>query len=187
MEKRNSIDHQVALVQSTSLLNKLWFLSKHIDVLPQQKIHSTLRIIQTTGSLNSQELLVVVRDFTLVVEVENHCELLIVRYRGEIKVLINVCLLQRNIVLKICQVVLVQKVVHFLVHAFDYMITDHLIFLGTHLEYVILLVICKVPGDNTEDFFLVIHCYNLQLIFIHCFDDFNHLSRVTKLCMHFLH
>ena len=79
MEKRNSIDHQVTLVQSTSLLNKLWFLSEHIDILPQQKIHSTLRVIQATGSLNSQKLLVVVRNFTLVIEVENHCELLIVR------------------------------------------------------------------------------------------------------------
>jgi len=89
--------------------------------------------------------------------------------------------------LQINQIVLVQKVVHFLVHAFDYMVSHDLVFLWSHLENVFLFVVGKVPGNNTENIFLVIHGYNLELVLENCFNDFDHLCGVTELGMHLLH
>ena len=59
------------------------------------------------------------------------------------------------------------------------MITNNHVILWTHLENIILLVISKIPGDDAEDFFLMIHGDDLELIFIHCLYDFDHLSCVA--------
>ena len=53
MEHGCPVNDKIALVERASLLNELWLLAKDIDVLPKEKVHSTLRIVEATSSLNS--------------------------------------------------------------------------------------------------------------------------------------
>lgn len=67
------------------------------------------------------------------------------------------------------------------------MISYNLIFLRSHLENAILLVVGKIPRNYAENFFLVVHGNDLELILIICLNDLDNLGWVTKLCVHLLH
>lgn len=90
MEHGCAINHEVALIKSACLLNELWFLSKGVDILPQDNIHPAQRIVEAACPLYSQKLRVVFEHFTLVVKVIDHLKLLEVGRALHIEILINV-------------------------------------------------------------------------------------------------
>lgn len=58
-------------------------------------------------------------NLSLVVEVFTHLQLLAVGLLAQVNALIHVGLARRNVVLQVDDIVLIDQIVHFVVHAFD--------------------------------------------------------------------
>jgi 5,10-methylene-tetrahydrofolate dehydrogenase/methenyl tetrahydrofolate cyclohydrolase len=78
MEKTDSINHNVAIVERARAFDKISILSKEIDVSPENQIHSTQGVEKATCFLNSQEFHSILVDFPLVEKICDHFQLSIV-------------------------------------------------------------------------------------------------------------
>ena len=183
MEQRNSINHNVELLNGTCFLDQLCLLTEEVHVFPHQEIHSIQRIEKAVSFFNSKNLWVVFIHLPLVVELYNHLQLLHVGSTF-FQLLVHVLLSQRNVVLQICKVILTQHVVPLCNHTFHYMISNKVFWILSDLHDALFHVIVKVPRDNSSYSLFMIFHFNLQPVFIDRLNDFNHFNAVTKVGIH---
>jgi hypothetical protein len=101
-----------------------------------------------------------------------------------IQVLIDICLPQRNIILQVCQIFLVQKVIELLIHPLDDVEAYILGCVQLLLLNGLLHVVVKVPGHDCRDGVGVVHHHDLEPIFFYGLYHFNHLCVVAQVGSH---
>ena len=88
---------------------------------------------------------------------------------------------KRNIVFKICDVILLNEIVHFVIHTFHQVLTVLLI--RRLLEHTLLHVLIEVPGYDFQDAVLMVFGDYLQpvpVLSLNKLDDFNVLREIDN-------
>lgn len=94
--------------------------------------------------------------------------------------MIDACLSQRNIVFKIDQMVLIQKVIHLFIHTF-YDVVAHIIReIFRCLLAVEFDILIEVPGQDCVDVGIMIDCYQLGVVWNSCLNDREYFDRFSK-------
>jgi hypothetical protein len=75
VEKTNSIENKVHLLQSTCLSDNILVLSEHVDVMPKKDVHPTQRVIKATRLFDTQESLLIVVNLSLIEILVDHFDL----------------------------------------------------------------------------------------------------------------
>jgi hypothetical protein len=103
-----------------------------------------------------------------------------------VQLLVDVRLSERYVIFQIYQMVLVQKVIHFRVHALHYVILNVVLGVRIHLVYALLHVLVKVPGDNTVDVVGMVNRGQLQPASIEGFQEVHYFYPSLEMHTHVL-
>ena len=113
---------------------------------------------QTTSFLYTQELGSIPEDFPLISSSHELINLLVICINLRYNILIDILLQDGNIMLQVNYLILVQEVVHVLIHTLDDMVTNFIILVGADLEHPLLHVLNEIPNHDLQDVpFMVVH------------------------------
>lgn len=180
MEQRASVYDDVQLVERAAGVHQIRVGPHFHDVLPQQQVHPAQRVVEVAGPLDTQESGAVVAYLPLVEEVSHHGELLPVGAAVRVQLLVDVGLSQRDVVLEIRQVMLIQQVVHLGVHAFHNVVAHLVAWVRLHLHNALLHILVKVPGDHAVNIVLMVVGGHLEPVFVDSFEQVLNLDPRRK-------
>lgn len=106
-------------------------------------------------------------------------ELLSIRNNRWIKALIDVSLSDRNIIFKINNAVLVNIVIHFVVHTLHHMVSDKVVGIRQNLKHCLLDIVLEIPSYYRDDTFGIVVSQDLDYIVI---VGLNQLSNFSIRC-----
>lgn len=78
VEKTNSVENKINLLQSTCLSDYILVFSKNVDILPKKDIHPTQRVVKATRLFDTQESLLILINLPLIEIFVDHFILLTV-------------------------------------------------------------------------------------------------------------
>lgn len=131
--------------------------------------------------LDPQEYLVVMEQLSLVVEIIDAFELLIIGCNRWLQALIDVFLSYWHIIFHIGDVMLVDEIVEFVIHSFDNMVAHKIRVIWFNLKHRFFYVVLKVPSDDCYDFAMVIFCDNLDYVLFCSLNELDDLRLVGEL------
>jgi len=125
--------------------------------------------------LDAKVCFAVFKDFSLVIKLHNIFQLLAIRHICWIQPLIHVLLANGYVMLQINEMILIEEVVHLLIHSFDHMVSYDITFIRNSLNLSLFYILIEVPHQNGNDIFLMVLCDNLQYILLDCLNQTNYL------------
>ena len=116
--------------------------------------------------------MVVFINFSLVEKVINHYELFSVGFTKYVQILVDVDLSQRNCILEVYKIILIEHIITFLVHSFNDVFSHNLLTGDLLLGDTLLHILIKVPGDHRQDIFIMIFGHDLKPVLVEGGDNF---------------
>jgi hypothetical protein len=131
--------------------------------------------------LDAQEYLVVMEQLSLVVEIIDAFELLIIGCNRWLQALIDVFLSYWHIIFHISDIMLVDEIVKLVIHTFDNMVAHKISVIRLNLKHRSFYVVLEVPSDDCYDLAMVIFSKNLDYVLFSSLNELDDLRVAGEL------
>lgn len=126
--------------------------------------------------LDAKVCFAVFEDLSLVIKLHNVLQLLAIRHICWIQPLIHVLLANGDIMLQVDEMILIEEVVHLLIHSFDHMVSYNITLIRNPLDLSLFYVLIEVPQQNGNDILLVVLRDYLEYVLLDCLNQTNYLG-----------
>ena len=106
---------------------------------------------------DAEKLSVIFKQLSLVEKLVKEFELLAIRHATGIYPLIDIGLPKRYIAIKINQIILINVIIHFVIHSFYDMGSDQGTAVRQNLVHVLLNILLEVPCHDEDDVLLMVY------------------------------
>ena len=186
MEKRDTAKAEIQAVDGATRADERSRFPYSVDVPPKQHIHPAEVEVQAVCLLDPQELSVVFKELSLVVQLVKAPQLVGIRGAAWINALEYIDLLERNIAVKIDDIIIIDVVIHLVIHAFHNVCANDGSVQWQDLIHILFDILDKVPSHDENDILLVILGQDLQAVLVRCLHEFDDLSVIRERQVHVL-